>query len=649
MTVSMRTRRWAGLALVSLAACGGGGGGGAGGNPAPPSPTVAGVGERCEGTALARFDSEPMAAGRTGELHLLSCGAVLDSLQWSQTEGPPLALLSARSPSLALHPTLPGSYRFSVRFRDTAGVSHSGSVGVNVGAAGPARSLLTRGEPSVWAGGQLSLRAGPQGISTAELLNSSTRWEQLSGPAADLGSSNTARLVFRAPEVNRDELVVLRATLTLADGSQLQDQFRLLVQPQPLRASAPLFDGSSPATRVYPYLENGPHASALSRCIYSPALSNQPNNLCTLGELPLLGQVSSAPSVEQVMQRLLVSNDWMGEAFERFLREQDPQGDFRRMLASTTAVVIGGRVRPSFYWSATGAIYIDAAYLWQTPEQRDTVSEAADPRAGNGPLLQYSMPWRYVRNNDYTAPARPVAERGSRSLESLRYELARLMYHELAHAADFLPPRSHGSLNRGQLVYQAVPSQTTSARLQQQLPFFSQVMVALGRVLFFGETATALQNSYLPEDIAGFFSADRVNSDYSYSLPASASVPREDTAMLLEEALMQLRYGVLRDVAVTPKLRDGMASADMRVIWGQRGRIGESAIRPRVALVLGELMPWVPLSELDRLAAPLPLRAGQSWGENLDLSAPRPRALSAAQRAREVELALERAQLRASH
>ena len=49
--------------------------------------------------------------------------------------------------------------------------------------------------------------------------------------------------------------------------------------------------------------------------------------------------------------------------------EDLPRAELRRMLAATTAIVIGGRVRPSFYWSATGAIYLDASYLWLTPEQ----------------------------------------------------------------------------------------------------------------------------------------------------------------------------------------------------------------------------------------------------------------------------------------
>jgi hypothetical protein len=395
-----------------------------------------------------------------------------------------------------------------------------------------------------------------------------------------------------------------------------------------------------------PWLEDGPSAALLSRCIFNPALRSDGSNLCTLGELPLLGQSSSTPTVEQVMQRLLVSHDWQAQVFERFLREQDSSGDLRRMLAATTAIVIGGRVRPAFYWSATGAIYLDASYLWLTPEQRDTVSEAPDPRSSFGQDLQYSSPWRYVKDNQFATPARPVLARASRELAEIRVELGRLLYHELTHASDFFPPRSHASLPSNRRVYEAVPSNTASEQLQRQMPFFSQEMVGLGKVQFFGEASTAVQRAYTPDDVVRFFSQDRVNDDYAYSLPSASTVPREDAAMLVEEALVQLRYGVLRDYGIVPLVREGESSADKPLTWGQRGRIGDPLLRPRLALVLAEVMPWVSAAELAQLAPPILLRSGLTWGQNLDQAAValnRPRALRPEERARERELAQERA------
>ena len=147
------------------------------------------------------------------------------------------------------------------------------------------------------------------------------------------------------------------------------------------------------------------------------------------------------------MVRVLVSNDWMAQRFEAFLREQDAAGDFRRLLNATTAIVIGSRVRPAFYWSGTGAIYLDASYLWTTPQERDTVSETPDPRADYGNDLAFATLWRYVKNNQSAGDCSPVLERRLRSTADLVGALAALLYHELTHANDFLPARLHTVLN----------------------------------------------------------------------------------------------------------------------------------------------------------------------------------------------------------
>lgn len=639
---------WSSLALLS--ACGGGGGGSDSPvTPPPPAAEVPALSIQCQSNSVARLvQPAALQAGRNQELSLLACaGHRLSQLRWEQKEGSALNALSARSQSITLEPAAAGSHRFELSYQDELGRSFSASLPLTVAAdTNPAalRAVL-RGEPSVHAGGKFSLRAWLPGLSEADLAKATWRWEQLEGPSLDLGGASGARLLATAPASSSDSLLRLRASADLGDGRSASGEFSLLVQALPPLPANPLFASNETPSRVYPYKASSTRAAALSECIYHPGLSSSnPNNLCTLSKLPLLGSASSSngtPTVDEIMDRVLVSNDWMGANFERFLREQDTHGDFRRMLASVTAVVIGGRVRPAFYWSATGAIYLDAANLWLTPEQRDTVSETPDPRSDNGSALNYASPWRYVKDNRHAITSLAVAKRASRSLEDVQNALGSLLYHELSHAADFLPPRVHASLlGSSSRVYEAVPAQTASEQLNQRYPFFSLEMRGLARVLSYGDTPTTAQIAYQPEDVVRFFSQDRVNDDYSYSVPSGANFSREDTAMLVEEALMQLRLGVWRDYAVTNKLSSGGNSADLLVSWGQRGRIGEAAIRPRLDLVLKELMPWLPANFSAGLAAPQALRAGASWGANLDqaaLQAGKIKPLSAQQRYNEQE------------
>ncbi|MCV2370411.1 hypothetical protein [Roseateles oligotrophus] len=633
--------------VLLLSACGGGGGDSSPAEPTPiPTPTlpVPPLSAECQPGSVAKLVQEAAPLqGRNTEIALLACsGKELKALSWKQTAGTTLNLLSARSQAITLDPVVGQSYRFDLGYQDGQGGSHLQSVQLEAKAAlGDDAAIFVRGEPSVLAGGKTSLRVTSAKLSEADWSLATVQWSQLEGPSADLGETNTRRVVFTAPPTAADAMLRLQASITLANGSKLNAQFNLLVQgPLPGAPADPLFSAKAPSSRVYPYLAQGPYATALDECVYNPRLTN--SNLCTLGKLPLLGQATAGqvPTVEQVMQRVLVSNDWMGELFERFLREEDKFGDYRRMLASVTAIVIGGRVRPAFYWSATGAIYLDASSLWLTPEQRDTVSESPDPRSNNGALLGFASPWRYVKDNQHAYNSLAREPRLSRPLGEVTFALGSLLYHELTHAADFMPPRLHAGLPTDKRVYQAGPARGLSQSLHEQFPFYSSELQGLAKVLSFGATPTPLQISYTPSDIVHFFSTDRVSDDYAYSVPDGEAFSREDAAMLAEETMMQLRYGVLRDYAVTDKLLDGALSADLTVSWGQRGRIGEAAIKPRAKLVLAEAMPWVDAALIDTLAAPLLLRPGQTWGANLDqaaLAAGKVRPLSAQQRLNERE------------
>ena len=77
-------------------------------------------------------------------------------------------------------------------------------------------------------------------------------------------------------------------------------------------------------------------------------------------------------------------------------------------------------------------------------------------RIGND--LAYTRLWRYVQGNQAVGARSPVLQRASRTTSDLIPALGRLLYHELTHANDFLPPRSHLLLNPGLRVYEAVPA-----------------------------------------------------------------------------------------------------------------------------------------------------------------------------------------------
>jgi hypothetical protein len=608
------------VGVALLASCGGGGGG----DPSPAPPPVQPPADPVSvcgtaGAAYSVFASTSVAAGKNAAATLAGCTGTIAAPQWTQTTGPAVALLSDKTQTISFEAPQAGAYGFSVSFRDPGGTPRTESVSIEATAA--AAPLITlRASQSVRMGGNVSVRAWPQ-LPSGETVQSIT-WTQLEGPAATLDQRDPYVLLFRAPVVARDTVIRLRATLRTASGLTDTDDALVLVEKydQAAESDREAIWGGSHVSRVYAYKPASPYAGVLSRCVYDASLRylGTNANMCSLSTLPFLAQETGGaiPTVEQVMNRVVVSHDWAGKNFEDFLRTQDTQGDFRRLMNSVTAVVIGAQVRPSFYYALTGAIYLDGDNFWLTPAERDTVNEAPDFRSDFARDLNYGGLWRYVQNNRNIFVFFDPRSRTTRALDYLLNESGWLMYHELGHAVDFMPPSQYASLSGTDTAWGVIgprfaAKQLISDLVSQQYPLTSSAMSGLAQVKFQGATASPAQIAYTPDQVAGFFSADIGTDEYSYS------TTREDVALLMEEFLMAHRLGILRDKAITDKIGAGATGSTILVRWGQRGRIGEASIKPRAKSAVQQMAPWVDANAVDALPAPTAMRAGESWTANL--------------------------------
>ena len=98
-----------------------------------------------------------------------------------------------------------------------------------------------------------------------------------------------------------------------------------------------------------PYVANGPHADDLRPCLYPGQAGEQS---CTMARLPFIGMENSAPTVDDLMSRVLVSHRWMGDNFKTVL-EMLPT-DIRLLARSLTGIVIASDIRPAHYRPYTG-------------------------------------------------------------------------------------------------------------------------------------------------------------------------------------------------------------------------------------------------------------------------------------------------------
>ncbi|RJG20594.1 hypothetical protein D3872_08205 [Massilia cavernae] len=566
-----------------------------------------------------------IGAGKAAGASVLACAnRTMGEVSWSQVSGPAVTLLSAHSPTVTFEPQETGVVRLRADVRLAGGTAESLTTEVTV-TARPATSFVTvRADHSVRPGTDTSLRAWPT-LASGETV-SSIVWTQLSGPTVKVNTDDQRLLMFNAPAVAADTVLKFRATMTTSAGRQDADDVFVAIERQ-VPAEGSLFDMTA---RVHPYVAASRHAAVLRGCTYDIALyylDNARNNFCKAQVLPLLQEEAGAgavPTVEQVMGRVLVSHDFLGANFEHFLRTQDPHGDFRRLLAGTTAIVLGSHVRPSFYMAATGAIYLDANNLWLNAEQRDVVTEVPDYRLAFDDALNYSTFGRQVKNNDYARRTFPSTERMTRSVDELVMVLGRLLYHELGHSSDFFGP-SQRALNPSLSIWANVSPRIGAATLSSdvlanQYPLTSAEMFGLGQVLFQGTTPTEEQKRYTAADVGRFFGSDRASDDYAYSV-TGANNSREDLAMLFEEFMMSYRHNIQYDIGFTNLFSEGMPASQVLVAWGQRGRIADPAVKPRIKLVLQRIAPWIDPSAVDALPAPIMMRPGVSWDGNLVLTA----------------------------
>lgn len=204
------------------------------------------------------------------------------------------------------------------------------------------------------------------------------------------------------------------------------------------------------------------------------------------------------------------------------------------------------------------------------------------------------------------------------SLHAGSFHTDEIIVHELAHAGDFAPPRLLAGLPTDKPlldVLNQVADQRISSRLYLTNPLRSTTLKALGEVLFRGGSPTAQQQALTAADVSLEFAADRASDDYAYASQY------EDAAMLAEEALMRVYYGVSRDIAVTPKpTRQDATGDDYIVTWGTRGRIGQEGIKQAAAQEVAELLPNNNLAPaILGLPSPTPMRVGASWTDNLGL------------------------------
>lgn len=356
---------------------------------------------------------------------------------------------------------------------------------------------------------------------------------------------------------------------------------------------------------VYAYLAGTPYEDVLVPCV----TASEDHQSCAVATLPPIAMNTPEPAIADIMERVVVSHDWMGERFEQLLYEL-PE-DLHTLFGGVSAVVIGSEIRPSFYSRLTGAIYLDPYHLWLTQEEKNVISRKADYRAAFAEPLSFRAVWRTTREGERAATDSGFANTGTRQIEEIVIPIASLLFHELAHANDILPPHLYAQVDVTDSIYDAagaLESQYPSSLLNDSQPLTSDTLFRLADILYKGATPNNTDKQMTAVEVGTHFYPDKASDDYAYTSQY------EDFAMLFEEAMMKIHFDVDRDMAFVDAPANPTSCMDYTIGWGVRNRIGEPQVLERAAWTIEMLLPHQDYTaQLATFPAPTDLPVGVGW------------------------------------
>ena len=344
---------------------------------------------------------------------------------------------------------------------------------------------------------------------------------------------------------------------------------------------------------TFVYDSSSPYKSVLKKCISATTESTS----CKLSELPFLFQESEVPTKEMIMKRVVVSHSWMAVRFSQMLDVLDD--DIKILLGAVTAIVIDDDIIPSFYWSMTGAMYIDARYLWLSRAEADTITQKQDYRSSFGNELLFVEVYRLLKDGKRAYKYISIDSNDTRTIADITYNVASLLYHELAHANDFVPKSVRWSIDTDKSVVDTIGdlgSNRVTIKLYDKYPLQSDTLASMGQVLYQGSTPTQTQKDTTAKDMGVYFHSDNASDMYAYSNHY------EDIATLFQMSMLKYHYNIEQAMGflVSPTKTTNLACTDYIVGWGEINTISNPNVKKRAIFVAQNIFPdsdWATIFE----------------------------------------------------
>lgn len=345
-----------------------------------------------------------------------------------------------------------------------------------------------------------------------------------------------------------------------------------------------------PSSEARPYVADGPFANVLASCAFADeSVTIEIDDICTLATLPYIGQTTDNITVNDILERTLVTHDWMGERLGDLLNAMP--ADLLPLFAPVTSVIIGSEIRPSSFNSGLGRMKIDADHLWLTVAEKRTISQEEDFRTNFGADLQFVSFWRLMKGDEYAIPRSSLSDDNPREFNDTILKAARPLYHELAHANDLVRPANIKSFSQNLTPYDAsdlFPEQRVGSQLydDESLSVPRSFLYSLARVRYADETPSEIERSYLPDFVGSEMGTEGKQTFYGYFTIG------EDVATLFAQTMLSFHFGIETHVGFMNKPANEADAFcnDYIVSWGVRNRLAAPLVAPRARFVTEKMI-----------------------------------------------------------
>jgi len=292
--------------------------------------------------------------------------------------------------------------------------------------------------------------------------------------------------------------------------------------------------------------------------------------------------------VGDIMNRVLVTHDWMGLRFQQLL-EQLPR-EALKAFAPVTHVVLGGDGTRATEYNAYGNVLTVAPRsLWLTADEKLAVfvDTGGSGSTGEEDEFQFDFRFRYMKDDNYATWVESLETRDydqmvGRFQTSMFYSLAFANNVSYAAAIDDLPT----NISTVEVFDNYYAGFSEELYAQPGVSSGSSILYQLNEAYYDDDVAPdAEQSAYLPDYVGSVFADDGMPVFYSYRNYSS------EMSRLLQLGMLKYFSDIYIDIAFTnpePEF-EILGCDDARIGWGVRNRVANPAVATKTQFLMEQV------------------------------------------------------------